>query len=226
MLKKITALLSCAALLLCLCAFSSCRKMDRYRAYIPNDQPYYAVLNYINHGENYDWEYNYAVTQTKAFIAGAERDVIYIEYSLDDNYEPSNHRYDKNYTLIYVASKSFYLDGSEWKEDISSLWTKWSEVYGSMSKPGTFVDFMVNGVWDRDFPQDIKTTTDDYIEYKFKYDEEVFRLSNNEYHYIVYYHIKTDKIEITQNATVTFGTPNILIPQLDTITAEMLATSD
>lgn len=216
----IMMLVACLAFLPCSFGFTGCRAMDHYRAYIPNDQPYYATLNYKCTGETYDWEQDYKVTQTQATVAGQTRDVIYIEYYYDDKL---NDTYDREYTLIYVASKSFYLDGTAWQPDVSSLWTKWSEVYGSMSKGGTYVDYMVNGVWDRDFPQDIKTTTDDYIEYKFKNDEETFRLANNEYHYILYYYMKTDKLEINQNATVTLGTPTTTIPYLNTITAEMLA---
>ena len=220
--SRFFALFLCLIILPCF-MLSGCKLMDNYRAYIPNDQPYYCELNYKSKGSNYDWEYNYKVTQSNTQIAGQNRDFIYIEYTRDDNYAPSNHYYDQAYTLIFVNGKSFYLNGNEWERDVSSLWTRWSEVYGSMSKPGTYVDFMVNGVWDRDFPQNSKKTTAEYIEYTFKYDEEVFRLSNNEYHYILYYHIKTSQHEITQNATVQFGTPTTTIPYLETITAEMLS---
>ena len=154
-------------------------------------------------------------------VAGEPKEVIYCSYDYDDKI---NDFYDDEGVLIFVAGKSFYLDGNEWKEDVSSLWTKWSMYYGQMGKSGTYVEFMTGPIENRLFPKRLKTAeTEEYLEYTFKYDEETFRISNNPYHVLLYYHMDTGELLLNQNATLVFGEPNFVIPYLDTITAEMLS---
>jgi len=204
--------------------FTGCRKMDHYRAVVPSDQSFYSILDYSSKNLEdpckYDFDVHFKVVRKHAVVAGEEREVIYVEYNYNDNL---NDYYDNSETLIYVASKSFYLDGNEWKADVSSMWTKWSHVYGAMGKAGTYVEYMTNRIWDRDFPADSKKVTDDYIEYKFKYDEETFKISNNEYHVLLGYHMKSRYEETDQTATLVLGESNFAIAHLDTITAAMLA---
>ena len=201
--------------------FTACGKMDRYSAVVPSDRPFYSELTYSNKSKEgkWDFEVHFKVVRENVHVAGEDRDVIYVEYDYNDKLKDS---YDNSETLIYVASKSFYLDGNEWKADVSSMWTKWSHVYGAMGKSGTYVEYMTGSILGRDFPQNIKTVTDDYIEYKFKNDEETFKISNNPYHVLLGYHMDSKYETINQDATLVLGNPNFAIAHLDTITAAML----
>lgn len=194
-----------------------------YLAVMPTDQHFYSTLNYTMKSErdNYDREYNFTVIRKTATVAGQERDVIYVEYSNDDKL---NDYYDLNYTLLYVAGKSFYLEGNSWQKDESSLWTRWSTVYGSMSNSGTYVYMMTEPINGRNFYNKYKSAeTSEYLEYSFNRDEETFRISNNIYHILLNYHLKTSVHEINHNATLVLGESNFAIPYLSTISAEMLA---
>ena len=196
---------------------------DTFLAVVPTDQPFYSTLTYSarNDNDNYNYEYNFTVVRKTATVAGEQKEVIYCAYNYDDNI---NDYYDSEGILDFVAGKSFYLDGDEWKEDVSSLWTQWSMYYGQMGKSGTYVEFMTGPIENRHFPKRLKTAeTADYLEYTFKFDEETFRISNNPYHVLLYYHMNTGELLINQNATLVFGEPNFVIPHLDTITADMLA---
>ena len=173
-----------------------------YLAVVPTDQPFYSTLNYSTKSErdNYDYEYNFTVIRKSATVAGQVRDVIYVEYSRDDKL---NDYYDSSDTLLFVAGKSFYLEDGSWHEDVSPLWTKWSIAYGAMGKSGTYVDLMTGPISNRHFSHRLKTAeTSEYLEYTFKYDEETFRISNNMYHVLLYYHMKTDVFEVNHNATL------------------------
>ena len=94
-----------------------------------------------------------------------------------------------------------------------------------MGKAGTYVELMTGPINGRDFPKRYKTEeTDEYMEYKFKNDDETFRISNNMYHVLLQYSMNTHKgYEVSHNATLDLGTPTFDIPYLGTITAGMLA---
>ena len=222
--KKILSF-ALATLMLSSCLlFSGClNSYKTYLAVVPTDRPFYSTLNYTTKSErdNYDREYNFTVIRKSATVAGEVRDVIYVEYSSENKL---NHDYDTEYTLLFVAGKSFYLDENTWQRDVSSLWTKWSEAYGSMSNSETYVYLMTQPINGRNFYDKYKTAeTSEYLEYTFNYDEETFRISNNMYHVLLHYHIKTDVFEENHNATLVLEESNFAIPHLTTITAEMLA---
>lgn len=222
--KKILSFALVIVMLASCFLFSGCfNSYKTYFAVVPSDQPFYSTLTYTmkSQRDNYDREYNFNVIRKAATVAGQERDVIYVEYSHDDKL---NDYYDANYTLLFVAGKSFYLDGDSWQKDESSLWTKWSTVYGSMSKSGTYVYMMTEPINGRNFYNKYKSAeTSEYLEYTFNHDEETFRISNNMYHVLLHYHMKTSVHEINHNATLVLGNSSFVIPHLSTITAEMLA---
>lgn len=196
----------------CAFMFGGCRKMDHYNfAIMPDEDTYY----YANITRTYEYTdgsaenstYTFHVKQTSATIDGTAHNVLYIDY--DAVVGTSTHLH---YVVLYVygvgQNAAFSLNNETWEHNTD----RWSFVFSD------FRDFMYEGdVWGRDFPQDSKEVTDDYIQYTFKYNEETFRLANNPWHYLVYYHMKTDSFEKNHNADVTFVDSPLAIQYVDTI---------
>lgn len=211
--KKLMILLLALFVLPCAFMFGGCRKMDTYNfAIMPDEDTYYSAnitrtYEYTD-GSAENSTYTFNVRQTSATIDGTAHNVLYIDY--DAVVGTSTHLH---YTVLCVygvgENNIFYLDtDNTWKHDDH----RWSSAYRN------FRGFMYeDDVWGRDFPQDSKEVTDDYIQYTFKYNEETFRLANNPWHYLVYYHMKTDSFEKNHSAVVTFVNSPLAIQYVDTI---------
>lgn len=200
--------------------FSGCIFVDRYLAVVPTDQDYKATLTYHTKSQHAEYIYNWKVIRKDALICGQNRTVIYIEYEFSN---ANNSAYDFSRTLMHVNSKVLALDGTSWSPYTGSYGDKWSDIYGSYSKPDSFVYQMTQSINGRDFPTKYKiATTNEYIEYDFETYNEVFKISNNPYHILLYYTFSYDTTSITHNATLTLGTPIDTIAHLDTITQEMI----
>lgn len=241
--KKIFSLiLSFVCIIACGFGLTGCRQMDRYLAVLP--EYYDATLHYtLQMIDKYDkntytsdYEYDWVVKRIKDVeipcLDNAKKDLIYVEYTYTNNL---NHTYDYERTLLYYYNKNvgdgfvFRLNGTQWESYTGSFGDTWTNIYGSMNKAGSFVYEMTEDINGRDFPQNIKTeTTNEYIEYDFKDDEEKFRISNNPYHVLLYYNFynpgsngkigsHTEKV-----ATMNPTSPNFTVPYLSTLTAEML----
>ena len=225
--KKLLSILLTLFLVPCALLFTGCGRIN-YTAVIPTERPY--TIEMTRHVKawkddgsvDYEYTVNYTVKRSsKVFDGDTEAsEYIYVEYSRD--YDDDS--LDEEETLIYVKSKSFYLDGTTWKKDVSTLWTRWSMVYGQMGKGGTFVDWMTGEINGRDFYNKYKTgETSEYIEYTFNHDNEKFRISNNAYHLLLHYNLEYSKLIIQHNATMTLANPTVNIPYESTLTAELLA---
>ena len=216
-----------ALLLLSTCfLMTGCFKSnDNYLAVVPTDQYYKATLSYRSQTSSSDYLYNWKVIRKQANICGENRDVIYVEYSFVDN----NHQLtDWDRTLLYFYDGTeghvFSYDGTSWQTYQGSFGDKWSDIYGSMSKPGSFVYEITSDINGRDFPKKLKTaTTSEYIEYTFNHDNEKFRISNNPYHVLLYYNFDYETTHIRKEAGFVYGSPTDVIPNLNTITSDMIA---
>ena len=198
---------------------------DTYFAVVPTDQYYMATLSWRSQTNSSDYSYNWKVIRKQANICGQDRDVIYVEYSFVDN----GHRLtDWDRTLLYFYDGTdghvFSYDGSEWQKYTGSFGDKWGDIYGSMSKPGSFVYEITSDINGRDFPKRVKTaTTNEYIEYTFNSYEEKFRISNDPYHVLLYYNFDYETTHIRKEASFVYGSPADVIPDLNTITTDMIA---
>ena len=220
--KKKIAFLTMLVLALPCLLFAGCRKMDHYLSVVPTDREYKAVLHYSLETSSGGFESDWLVIRKTAFVAGQDRAVIYVEYGHDYDPDEDPETYDLSRTLIFVSGKVFSLNGDHWEAYAGSFGDKWSDIYGAYNKPDSFVYLLTNGVNYRSFPTDLKKETANYLEYDFGRDNEVFRISNDPYHLILYYTFDYDTTHTRQNATITYGTPADTIPCLTTITQEML----
>ena len=201
------------------------KAMDRYLSVVPTDQNYKATLTYRNQTSNGDHSKSWSVIRKTASISGETRQVIYVQYAFTDN---ENHSSDFEKTLMFVnvaenQQTVLSLNNGTWEKHTGSFGDKWSDIYGSYSKPGSFVYEFTEDINGRDFPKSMKNETTDYIEYDFGRDNEVFRISNNPYHVLLYYNFDYQDTHIRKEGTITLGTPNDTIPALSTITEELLS---
>ena len=197
---------------------------DTYLAVIPTDQYYTATLSYRRQNSTSDYLENWKVVRKQANICDNNYDAIYVEYSFADNNDDSH---DYSRTLLYIYHQCsglvFSHDGSQWERYSGSFGDKWADIYGSMSKPGSFVYEMTADINGRDFPKRYKTAeTEEYIEYTFSRDQEKFRISNDPYHILLYYNFEYQDTHLLKQATIQYNSTDI-IPDLNTITAEKLA---
>ena len=210
--------------LTCCFGLTACgKKMDRYTAVVPTDQYYKATLNYTWGVDDNNYEEDWKVIRKNVTFCGQERTVIYVEYSYKNN---KNHSYDYERTLLYTYNNNqgyvLRLNGNQWETYTGSFGDKWSDIYGSYSKPGSFVYEMTSDINGRDFPSSKKVQTTEYLEYDFGSYGEVFRISNNPYHVLLYYNFESDTTFNHKEATLMLGTPSETIPHLSTVTPEMI----
>lgn len=208
-------------------SLTGCSKsMDRYLAVVPTDQEYSATLTHHLETSNGNYEYSWAVVRKNVNLCGQNRTVIYVEYSLTDNLDHSND-FDKEllYTYNYNTEEGysfvFNSNDTKWETD-TSLFYGWSDVYGSYSKPGSFVYEITSDINGRDFPSDKKVETAEYLEYDFGRDNEVFKISNDLYHVLLYYSFDYKETHVLKKGTLKLGTPTKEIPNLSTITPQMI----
>ncbi|MBO4569835.1 MAG: hypothetical protein J5689_01270 [Clostridia bacterium] len=220
--KKIFSfMVAIICLISCAVGLSGCRKMDRYLAVVPTDISYDATLTYHSEDTNYNYDKEWRVIRKPATICGAERDIIYVEYSYTDNKNNSD-SYEE--ILMYVNETVLVYKNDHWEKYTSSWgnYWEWEIVYGSMAKGGSFVETLTGKVNGRDFPQDLRNETQEYIEYDFGRDNEVFRIANNIYHVLLYYNFEYQNCKTHQEATYTVGVSNYAIPSFSTITTVMI----
>ncbi len=220
----LSLILAFVCVITCGVALTGCSKiMNRYLAVIPTDQEYKATLNYTWGVNDSSYEEGWKVIRKNVTFCGQERIVIYIEYSYKNN---KNHDHDYERTLLYTYNNNegyvFSLNSEQWDSYTGSFGDKWSDIYGSYSKPGSFVYEMTNDINGRDFPPRKKVETTEYLEYDFGSYNEVFRISNNPYHVLLYYNFETGTTFNHKEATLTLGTPSDAIPCLSTITPAMI----
>ena len=223
--KFLSIILSFAMIITCGVFMTACfkKKMDRYLSVIPTDQAYKATLNYAWGVDNSSYVESWKVIRKDVTFCGAERTVIYVEYSHVDNVE---HSHDYTRTLLYTYNNNeghvLKLNGTQWETYTGSFGDKWSDIYGSYSKPGSFVYEMTEDINGRDFPSSKKVETAEYLEYDFGSDSEKFRISNNPYHVLLYYNFEYGTGFNHKEATLTLGVPSDAIQYLSTITPEMI----
>ena len=149
--------------------------------------------------------------------------MIYVEYSYTDN---RNHSHDYTRTLLYTYNNNegyvLRLNGDHWELYTGSFGDKWSDIYGSYAKPGSFVYEMTQDINGRDFPTDKRVETTEYLEYDFVKEDELFRISNNPYHVLIYYNFEYGTTFNHKEATFTLSVPTDAIQYLSTITPEMI----
>lgn len=194
---------------------SSClRQMDHYLSVVPTDTYYKSTLHYVLDTAVGGFTSEWLVIRTSENIEDEDRDVIYIEYSTMDNDETNP---NIEITLIFVEKQVFSLQEDRWVPHTGSFGDKWSDIYGSMSNPSSYVYEMTMDINYRHFPTDLKKTTSEYIEYDFGKYNEVFRISNNIYHVLLYYSFDYQETSIRKAATLSLGKPSDTIPYLSTI---------
>lgn len=197
---------------------------NTYLAVVCTDKQYKATMSYNNKAENGEFTKYWTVLRKDVTVCGAEHTAIYIEYSFVDNDDNSNN-YDR--TLMCINGNVLSLVGSAWQSYTGSFGDKWSDIYGSMNQPSSFVYELTQPINGRNFPTKYKTaTTDEYIEYDFKKYNEKFKISNDMYHICLYYNFEYGQTRNHQEATFVYGAPTDTIPHLDTITPEMIADQD
>ena len=225
--KKIFGFITAVVCLVsCVFGLAGCRKMDTYFAVVPTDIYYDATLNYHLETSNGNYDKEWRVVRTKASnICGEEREVIYVEYSYVDN-DNSSHNFDR--TLLYYYNQNtqegyvLRLNGDHWESYTGSFGDKWSDIYGSMSKSNSFVELLTGNINGRNFPQDLRKETKDYLEYDFGRDNEVFRIANNPYHVLLYYNFDYQQTHEHQEATFSVNNVTTSIPYSGTITNAMI----
>ena len=214
-------IISFALVLVCGVLFTGCfRRMDNYLSVVPTDRNYTATMTQTLKTSSGNYTTDWKVIRKTENVCGENMVVIYVEYSSKDN---NNHANDFNRTLLYVNSKVLGLSGENWVSYTGSFGDKWSDIYGSMSKPGSFVYELTDRINGRDFPQDIKTETQEYIEYDFGRDNEVFRISNDMYHLLLFYSFDNGTSSVSQSATFDYSEPQETIPYLSTITINLIS---
>lgn len=214
-------IISFALVLVCGVLFTGCfRRMDNYLSVVPTDRNYTATMTQTLKTSSGNYTTDWKVIRKTENVCGENMVVIYVEYSSKDN---NNHANDFNRTLLYVNSKVLGLSGESWVSYTGSFGDKWSDIYGSMSKPGSFVYELTDRINGRDFPQDIKTETQEYIEYDFGRDNEVFRISNDMYHLLLFYSFDNGTSSVSQSATFDYSEPQETIPYLSTITIDLIS---
>lgn len=205
-------------------SLSACKKqMNNYISVIPTDVTYKAALNYkwgVN-GSNYIE--NWKVIRKDVNFCNKDRTVIYVDYSYVNN---ENHDHDYTRTLLYTYNNDtgyvFSLADNKWEAYTGSFGDKWSDIYGSYSKPGSFVYEMTDCINDRDFPAEKKVENEEYIEYDFGSYNEKFRITNNPYHVLLYYNFETDESYNHKEATFHIGEVADTIEYISTITPDMI----
>ena len=225
--KLLSFMLAFVCVITCGIALTGCKSMDRYTAVVPTDQEYKATLNYTWGVNNDNYEQDWKVLRKDVTICEQERTVIYVEYSEYSYKNNENHSQDLEITLLYIYNNNegnvLRLNGDQWeKYTTGSFGDKWSDIYGSYSQSGSFVYEMTKDINGRDFPSSKKVQTTKYLEYDFGRDNEVFRISNNPYHVLLYYNFESDASYNHTEATLVLGTPSETIPHLSTITSEMI----
>ena len=212
--KKFLALLFILFMLPCALLFTGCGNAIRYTSVVPSDRPFYSEMTHSasNPDDNYDWTEHINVVRKSVTVAGQDRDVIYVDYNRTNNLTNA----ETHYTCLYVQSKAFYLEDNAWQADVS--FSTWEIAYID-----GYVYNMTREINGRDFYKKYETkTTNEYIEYKFKYDDETFRISNNMYHVLLGYSMVHGTFQVNHTATLTLEVSSQVIPHLNTITAEML----
>ena len=173
---------------------------------------------------NYD--YSWIVIHKTENFCGKNRTVIYVKYNFVDNRNYAND-YVKDFLYTYNDNNhtgyAFTLnsDNNQWETD-SSLFSGWSDIYGSYAKPGSFVYEITCDINGRDFPSSSKVETAEYLEYDFGRDNEKFRISNNPYHVLLYYSFDYQDTHVRKKGTLKLGKPTEEIPYLSTITSKMI----
>lgn len=217
-------ILSFAMIITCGICLTACgKKMDRYLSVIPTDQAYKATLNYTWGVDGSNYEENWKVLRKDVTFCETNRTVIYVEYSYTND---KNHGSDYTRTLLYTYNNNegyvLSLNGNQWVSYTGSFGDKWSDIYGSYSKPGSFVYEMTQDINGRDFPASKKVETTEYLEYDFGRDNEKFRITNNPYHVLLYYNFEYGTTFNHKEATLSLGIPTDEIQYLETITPSMI----
>lgn len=225
--KILSFMLAFVCVVMCSVALTGCGKnMDRYHAVVPTDQEYLATLTHHLETSIGNYDYSWTVMRKIENFFGKNRAVIYVKYKSVDN---QNHAHDYDKELLYTYNDNnhtgyafaFNSDNNQWETD-SSLFSGWSNIYGSYSKPGSFVYEITCDINGRNFPSSNKVETAEYLEYDFGRDNERFRISNNPYHVLLYYSFDYQDTHVRKNGTLKLGKPNKEIPYLSTITTEMI----
>lgn len=220
--KILSFMLAFVCIITCGIALTGCGNMNRYLAVVPTDQEYTATLTHHLETTNGNYDHAWTVMRKNVNFCGENRVVICAEYVLVDN---RNHEHDYEIELLYTYNEhtnqgySFVLTGNQWEADTNQ---EWSNVYGSYSKPGSFVYEITSDINGRNFPADKKVETAEYLEYDFGRDNEVFRISNNPYHVLLHYSFDYQDTHVLKEGTLTLGATGESIPYLSTITPEMI----
>ena len=195
-------MLTFVCVITCGIALTGCGKMNRYTSVIPTDQDYKATLNYTWGVNDDSYKEDWKVIRKNVTFCGQERTLLYT--------------YNNNQGYV------LRLNGNQWEPYTGYSGDKWSDIYGSYSQSGSFVYEMTDSINGRYFPSSKKVETSEYLEYDFGRDNEVFKISNNPYHVLLYYNFKSSSSFNHKEATFTLGTPAEQIPYISTVTPEMI----
>ena len=221
--KKCISIVAVSLLLILSFSFSACvgiRPMDRYLSVFPTDTDYLITASHHLQTSNGDHTHNFKAIRKTITIAGQNRVVIYVEYSFIDG-KNSNYNYDR--TLMYVEQKVLRLNDTSWEPYTGSFGDKWSDIYGSAASSDSLVYTLTAYINGRDFPVDLKKTGAGYLEYDFGKDNEVFKISDDIYHLLLFYSFDYNDTHERIESTVNYITPPEEIKYTNTITAQMLA---
>ncbi len=214
-------------IVVCCLAFTGCfgKKMDRYLSVVPTDQEYTATLSFHNEISLGNEDFKWKVMRKNVDFCGADRDVIYVEYTYTNKISPD---YNCEEKLLYKYNQntnegySLRLNENNWEINTNLFRGSWDSVYGSSSQSCSFVYEFTNNINGRDFPSDGKVETAEYIEYNFVNDNESFKISNDPYHVLLFYSFDYQDTHVLKKGTLSLGKPTELIPYLSTITFEMI----
>ena len=219
--KKCISIVAVLLLLILSFSFSACvgiRPMDRYLSVFPTDTDYLITASHHLQTSNGDHTHNFKAIRKTITIAGQNRVVIYVEYSFIDG-KNSNNNFDR--TLMYVENKVLSLEGNSWQVYTDSFGDRWGDIYGPTSGSLTYI--LTSYIRGRDFPVDLKKTGVGYLEYDFGKDNEVFKISDDIYHLLLFYSFDYNDTHERIESTVNYITPLEEIKYTNTITAQMLA---
>ena len=221
--KVFSIVLSFVMIITCGICMTACGNTDRYLSVIPTDQAYNATLKYEWGVDGSSYKEDWKVIRKDVTICEEERTVIYVEYSHTDN---NNNAHNYTRTLLHIYNNNeghvLSLNGNQWEPYTGAFGDKWSDIYGSYAKPGSFVYEMTQDINGRDFPANKKVETEEYLEYDFVRDNEKFKISNNPYHVLLYYNFEYGTTFNKKEATLSLGVPADEIQYLDTITPDMI----
>ena len=221
--KRLSIYTLAVALIMVISAtFTGCLfNREAWNSMLPTEH-YYATMTYKNWYETSEFTHHYEVAYKTQVILGETHEVTYLKWWQEDE----NGDYDYGYEYLELDNDENKVlmvnsDGNAWVKQAMTftydtfkykMWTSTDSFWYRMTRP----------VQGRIFRKNKVTYTDEYILVKETKPDEEFHIANNDYHYLLFYHIETSISGNDLRANVELGEPEFVIPYLDTITAETI----